>query len=382
MKPCKKIVALGLSGALLFAVPMNAAAEAKKPENMDEATWIRLQDNVLEYDEIRDLVENYNPTYLQVVGNIEANTVTFLEAAKELRNYADTMAADAKEIKDDNPFLYQAIQGAADGYRKGAKKYEDAVDSVHNKSRNSLRQVRDSVASGVQMAVIGYYQAQASLEMVETAAELSQAAYDSAVTQQTLGMATSTDVQAAEKALQSAQGQLKNIQDSMTKVRQQICNMTGWAYNADMQLGEVPQPDLARIDTMNPENDLFRAIGNNYTLIEQRSMSGKGDSNRNAKFRLIDETEAKVKIELETLYQSILEGRTAYEAAGTAFQSAQITMNGNDLKYQMGMLGRLEYLQAKMAYLQQKAAYRTAALSLRQAMENYDWAVAGLADVK
>ena len=89
MKPCKKIVALGLSGALLFAVPMNAAAEAKKPENMDEATWIRLQDNVLEYDEIRDLVENYNPTYLQVVGNIEANTVTFLEAAKELRNYAE-----------------------------------------------------------------------------------------------------------------------------------------------------------------------------------------------------------------------------------------------------------------------------------------------------
>ena len=64
-----------------------------------------------------------------------------------------------------------------------------------------------------------------------------------------------------------------------------------------------------------------------------------------------------------------------------AFQGAQITMNGNDLKYQMGMLGRLEYLQLKMAYLQQKAALKTAQLNLTQAMENYRWAVEGLADV-
>ena len=81
------------------------------------------------------------------------------------------------------------------------------------------------------------------------------------------------------------------------------------------------------------------------------------------------------------MYQEILEKKTAYEAAHVAFQGAQITMNGNDLKYQMGMLGRLEYLQLKMAYLQQKAALKTAQLNLTQAMENYRWAVEGLADV-
>ena len=77
-----------------------------------------------------------------------------------------------------------------------------------------------------------------------------------------------------------------------------------------------------------------------------------------------------------------MEGKTAYEAATTAFQAAQITMDGNELKNQMGMLGRLEYLQLKMAYLQQKVALTTASLNLRQDMENYDWAVQGLADVE
>lgn len=381
MRCFKRTVTLGLAGALILASPVNSMAETEKPKDMDQAVWDRLQDNLLEYDEIRDLVEHYNPTYRQIADKIEASAQTYKDAAQELRNYADMMADDAKEVKDDNPFLYKAFQGAADGYRKGAKQYDKAVDSIHNRSRNSLRQVRDMTSSGVQMAMIGYYQAQASREMLDTLVELSQAAYDSSVTQQTLGMATATDVQAAEKSLQAARGQLQSLDDTMTNVRHQICNMTGWTYDADVQLGEIPQPDLARIETMNPENDLTKAIGNNFTLIEHRSISGKGDANRNAKFRLIDETEAKVKIELETLYQAILEGRTAYEAAGTAFQSAQITMNGNDLKYQMGMLGRLEYLQAKMAYLQQKAAYRTAALNLTQDMENYDWAVEGLADV-
>lgn len=96
----------------------------------------------------------------------------------------------------------------------------------------------------------------------------------------------------------------------------------------------------------------------------------------------MDDAEGKVKVELESLYQSILEGKTAYEAATTAFQAAQITMDGNELKNQMGMLGRLEYLQLKMAYLQQKVALTTASLNLRQDMENYDWAVQGLADVE
>ena len=381
MRGCKRALALGLTGILTLSVPFGAMAAIEKPEKMDDATWARLQDNVLEYDEISDLVEYYNPTYRQIVEQIEINAQPMEEAARELRKSADEMDSDAKDIKDLDPVMYKGMREAVKGYRDAAERFDKAVASVHNQTRHQLSRVKKMTVSGLQQMMIGYYQAMASREILDTAVALSQAAYESSITQQSLGMATATDVQAAEKALQSARGQLKILDDTMTNLRQQMCVMTGWSYDADMQLGDVPAPDFAKVQAMDLERDLERAIGNNYTLIEQRGISGKGDANRTAKFRIMDDTEAQVKIQLESAYLGILESRTAYEAANVAFQSAQITMNGNDLKYQMGMLGRLEYLQLKMAYLQQKAALKTAQLNLTQAMENYRWAVEGLADV-
>lgn len=378
MRGCKHALALGLTGILTLSAPFGAMAAIEKPEKMDDATWARLQDNVLEYDEISDLVEYYNPTYRQIVEQIEINAQPMEEAARELRKSADEMDSDAKDIKDLDPVMYKGMREAVKGYRDAAERFDKAATSVHNQTRHQLSRVKKMTVSGLQQMMIGYYQAMASREILDTAVALSQAAYESSITQQSLGMATATDVQAAEKALQSARGQLKTLDDTMTNLRQQMCVMTGWSYDADMQLGDVPAPDFAKIQAMDLERDLERAIGNNYTLIEQRGISGKGDANRTAKFRLMDDTEAQVKIQLESAYQGILESRTAYEAANVAFQSAQITMNGNDLKYQMGMLGNLEYLQLKMAYLQQKAAARTAALSLTQAIENYGWIVQGL----
>ena len=383
MKLCRLLTAFGLAGTLALSVPFGAMAQVEKPEEMDEGTWARLQDNILEYDEIADLVENYNPTYRQVFEQIDMNAQIFKDAAQELRDAAEEAQSDAKDVKNDNEIMYKTLQGAAKGYREAARQFDKAVDSIYNnlEVRHNLSRIRKMTTSGIQQMIIGYYQALASEELVATAAELAQAAYDSTVTQFSIGMATATDVQAAEKSLQGAKAQQQALQDGLDSLLHQIRMMTGWSYDSDMVLGEVPEPDLDRIATMNPENDLERAIGNNYTLINLRSMSGKGTVNRNIKFGLMDDAEGRVKVELESLYQSILEGKTAYEAAITAFQAAQITMDGNELKNQMGMLGRLEYLQLKLAYLQQKAALTTAALNLRQDMENYDWAVQGLADV-
>lgn len=382
MGACKCAAALGLAGALAFGMPFGVEAatveKLGKEEKMDDATWARLQDDVLEYDEIGNLVEYYNPSYRQAAEPVEIQAKPFQEAADELRKSAEQMALDSKDIKDLDPVTYQGMQEVVKQYRKAAESYENAVDSVHSGARHLLGKIKKLTCMGLQQMMNGYYQAAASREMLETAVALSQAACESALTQQALGMATATDVQAAEKSLQSAKGQLQTVDDAMANLKQQICIMTGWDYKADMSLGEIPQPDASRIEAMDPEADLPRAIGNSYSLIDLRGTSGKVDTNRQARLRVMDETEAKIKVDLEAAYQAVMKSRTAYEAARTALQSAEITMHGNDLKYQMGMLGRLEYLQLKMAYLQQKALARTAALDLTQAMENYGWIVEGL----
>ena len=63
MKGYKKITALTAAAVLCALAPVQALAAS--PEfARDEATWARLRDNVMEYDELEMLVEEYNPTYL------------------------------------------------------------------------------------------------------------------------------------------------------------------------------------------------------------------------------------------------------------------------------------------------------------------------------
>ena len=234
------------------------------------------------------------------------------------------------------------------------------------------------MTSTVQQLMIGYHQALASQELLNASVEYAQAAYQSALAKQTLGMATAADVQNAELALLSAKGQQNSISDTLTTLRQNLCVMTGWAYTANPEIGAVPAPDLARIDTMNPDVDITMAISYNPTIIEQRAVSGKGEANHNKKFRSLDETEAKIKTQLEVLYQAVIQAKITYDGALSSCQNAQIIYDSSNRMYEQGMVSRLDYLQMRMGYLQQKMVYDQAVLGLTQAMENYEWALYGV----
>lgn len=380
MRSGKKMTALGLACLLTVSAPFGSMAQ-EKPESMDQETWERLQDNVLEYDEIGNLVEYYNPTYQQALQNVQINIQPYEDAAEQLRGTAKELIEDAKNEKDDNVMLYMTYRGYAKGYQEAAKTFEKVAQKIKSSTRSTLNSARKQLTSGVQQLILGYYQALASKELVDTAAELSQAAYDSTLTQRNLGMATDGDVQSALKSLQSAQAQQQSLNDTLTSLKRNLQFMTGWSYDAQVDIGEAPVPDLSRIDGMNPENDLPTAIGNNYTLLGQRRASANSTADRDAKMRTLDESEAKIKVQLDTLYQEVAQSKAAYEASLLALESANLTMAGNEKKYEMGMLGRLEYLQLKLAYLQQKMAADAASLNLVQAIENYNWAVEGLADI-
>lgn len=375
----KKAASLALAGALSVGTVCTSYA-MEKPAEMDDATWARLQDNRLEYDEIENLVTYYCPTYQIVVDNIDLNIAPVETAVNELKEEIRKTRQDARYAKDENDLMtYKIYMGMADAYEKQAlKPLETALRRANYSTKNVKDPIRRNFVSAVQKIMIGYYQALASKELVDTAVELSEAAYQSKISQKNLGMATDTDVQSAEKEMLSAKSQQQSLEKGLNSAYQNLCIMTGWSYDASPEIGQIPAPDMAAIDAMNPEQDITKAISYNPDIIELRGTSGKGDVNRSQKFRSLDEVEAKLKTKLDALYQTVLSSKTAYEAAANAYEGAKLTMNGNDLKYQMGMLGRLEYLQAKTGYLQSKMTYDMAALTLKQAMEDYYWALYGV----
>ena len=57
---------------------------------------------------------------------------------------------------------------------------------------------------------------------------------------------------------------------------------------------------------------------------------------------------------------------------------AKIAWNAAQIQKQNGSLSQIQFLQQEMAFLQAQSGFKCADLSLRQAMEDYNWAVKGV----
>ena len=384
MRAGKKIAAMVLAGMISLSTVYPAFA-VEKPEGMDETTWARLQDGTIEYDEIENLVLYFNPSYRQGIEQMDAATgIQDMERSssdlkKEIKNIKD----EAEIAKDENnELLYTYNTILANTLEKQVlKPINSGIKIINSQKKETFQTVRRQLTSAIQQMMIAYHMILASKELTDTGVELADAAYQSTITQRNLGMATDTAVQNAEKALVAAREQQQSANNNLLGLRQNLSIMTGGSYDTPVEIGMIPAPDLERIGTMNPEVDIDQAITYNSDVQSAIHMDERGQAQHDQKYLTLEESKGKLKTTLEALYQKVLESKTSYEAAQTAFESARITMNGNDLKMQMGMLGRLEYLQAKLGYLQQKMAYYMAVLSLRQAIENYEWALYGVVNI-
>lgn len=369
----KRTVPLLLAAVMTAAVPMQTFGAST---DYDAETWERLQDNTLEYDEIENLVVEYNPMYRMMNQGIAYNTYPVMRGVEELREQQaelHTLREMAKEEEDKAAeAMYKELEKEV---RKSADKMEKSVTS---ETRLTVNSTRKKMTSTVQGLFLTYHQQLSAKEMLEAVTALSQAVYEMTKTQCSVGMATETQVQEALKDWQEAQSNQQKMEDAITTIRQNLCIMTGWSYDAVPEIGVVPEPDLARISVMNLEADTEEALKRNYTLMDLR----KGSGNTALEKQEVSDAEGLVRTNMETLYQEVQKAKTAFDAAQTAWQGAQATKQGNDRKYEMGMLGKVEYLGTEVAFYQAKMNYEQASMNLFQSMETYDWAMQGLLDVE
>ena len=96
------------------------------------------------------------------------------------------------------------------------------------------------------------------------------------------------------------------------------------------------------------------------------------------KMRSVEYNEDSVRSNIQTLYDTILEKKVTFDSASTAWQAAQNTWQAAQIQHGNGSLSKIGFMQQEFQYLQARAAYRSADLNLQQAMQDYNWAVAGL----
>ncbi len=377
------LAALGLSLnlSLAGAAPAWAAVLPAGPGSEAVEVPENLKDNILEYEELPDLIGYYN---VDVV-NTEAQLTNSenLDVADELRAEARSLANEATTLKEEglrngtNRDLYDQYKENVKTLNKTARSLEESSDPSHTRA-TGLRQLKASQTMLAQTLMIDYQKLQDEKALADKKAELAAAQYSAAVRKQQIGMASAAEVTAAEQSMKSAQAVAVGKQKELEDTKYNLCMMTGRDYDAALEIRPLPLPDASRIDGMNPETDLQKATGNSFSLQNVRHNSAVGRANHRTKSRNIDQGEQSLAITLQSLYDDIFNKKSVYEAACSAYEAAQTSMNAADKGIQIGSLSNLEYLAEQSEYLSAKSAKTAAELDYFWAMETYDWAVDGL----
>ena len=368
----------------------------------DDATEARIRDNVLEYDEISLLIDQYNTTLENMRDSYSDNRESYKSINKLKEQMADASGAlleQSGQMSDManmfknalgyqtmvTPSAYADMVYASEMLSLRADQTLLQADAMTEMTPQMMKikmvdTVRCSLISGAQSAMIGYEQMILNKAVLEDSISLLEAVCRSTELQAAQGLATQNDVLKAKQNLESVQANKLSLDAGEQKLRQTLCTMMGWEYNDIPEIQKIPEADLSRIDGMNPETDREAAIANNLTLRYNRlDYENKTDGSVekiNLK-RTMEAEEAEIASSLTNLYNSVLQKRNEYETAQAAYELEKVKMDTAERKRALGMIGNLEYLQQKNSCITKEVNVRSTELSLFQAMETYDWAVKG-----
>lgn len=378
------ILVLALT-AVMGGLPPMAALGASPEFARTEQEWARLQDNVIEYDEIPDLIHEYNAT----VQNNQYDYQKFRE------DYGDTNSDVADAYNDLAQDFYDDMSGETDaGSMMSDLQLDIQARNMLKQADNTLEDSKiylltyemaeDNLAATAQSNMISYHKKQLELEQKQTDLELAMEKYSLEQVKQAAGTVTAVDVLTAKESLQSSENNIKELESGIENLKEELYISLGWKHNDSPDIKELPQMDVSRIDGMDPDRDLETALENNYTLkINKRKLeNARSKTTRESLETKIRNNEKQIGASLSSAYKNVLSARLSYEQAVAEAQLEETNTNIAAGKLQAGMMTSLEYKEQEYKMESSRLNAEMAAVSLFQAMETYDWSVKGLASAE
>ena len=365
-------VAFGMAVSLSVGAPVTSLAGTREFGRSAEE-WARLRDNVLEYEEIEDLVYEYNTT---VLNNAQTyNRENARDRREVVKEYMD-QAADALDA-----YTYTSSPDLLVAANRAEQAAENNVlEGDRTASMIGYKQTEKGIAKQAQTAMNTYYKLQYQLTALEKNRELLAATVGSVQGRQSQGMATYAEVLNAQQNVQSADAQIIAMKSQIEDTRQNLIIMLGWKQGDMPEIRPMPAVQMDRISAMNVEEDTRTALGADYTLqLDQRKMNNSiTDANKNIYKKTVEEDKQKIAVAVNDGYQKVIQAKNSYDEAVLNLEVETKNWNAANTKYQLGSISRMEYLQAEAGLVQAQMDREVKNLDLFQAMENYDWIIKGV----
>lgn len=377
-RPLTAMLALSMA-----AVPCQAFASESTDFTYTDEQLARMQDNNMDYDELAWLIDKYNATVLN-------NKQKFSDFKKDYGLTKDDVSEAYRDLADE---LENNLSGEDDaGSLISDLGMDTRVQNLRETADDNLEdsaviwwgyeEARDNLVVVAQSNMISYQKSLLDLEVKRKNAELLEAEYNLAQAKRGAQTVTDMEVLNAKESMLNAQAAVTTLEASIRETKQKLCVMTGWSYNAEPVIGEIPEPDWDRVDSINPEADRQAALENNYTLkINKRKLeNATADNTKTTLKQTIRENEEQIGVSLATAAKNVQAAKIAYDQAVSTKDLEEKNLALASVKIQAGTIRPIDYQEQEYKTLSSQAAEKTAKMELFEAIETYEWAVKGLAE--
>lgn len=375
--------AFSMALSLSLLLPEWALA-ASPPFAYSEEKWAALQDNKLEFDEIADLISEYNST-------VTENRLAYQdyrgkdsdEIAQEYYDAADEIEASI-EYPDTDDANYGSRLAAAQSSEASARQMREKGDENVSDSDVILwgyTKTEKSLVQTAQKQMISYWKAVKTLETSENSVQSAQADYEAILIKASAGSATESDVLNAKETLLNAQAAVEEAKDSIESTRETLCMSLGWNYGDETEIGQLPEPQENMSASVSLEADMEKALEQNYDLrILKRKAHNAMESTLKEQYQTsLEAGRETVKSSVQSAWQSLVLAETQYDQARRALELEKKTKETMDLKLAAGLVSRMEASNETYSLTEAGEQMETASMGLLEAQLNYQWAVNGLA---
>lgn len=355
-----------------------------RPSAVDAATWARLNDMTIEYEELENLVK-----YKSTIGqNREVQARTGLQ--KSMNELTQAMSDSISDLRDQASQLKEEGQtGAAAILDASVKVVENnkaeivtnqriATNTVNSKAYGGQQQI----LSGVLQMFSGYQSLRELRNMYQKQMELYQSLYELSLRQQQSGLGTAAAASAALYDWNKAKLQFQNNEESLRSLRVKFGTMLGFteAESEALEIGTLPAYDPAYLASRDLNADIKTAKQHNNAYgkayrSERSDQDITGYTAADIDYRAAVEN---IGSGMNNLYQSVVAAAAQYDAAQSSYRLAVKEKDAAERKFAAGISGLPEYKRAEVKAIAAEMSANIAGINASSALSSYQWAVKGV----
>lgn len=386
-KRAKRLAGAVLAAGAITAMPFQAFAQRSPEFAYSAEKWATLRDNKLEFDEISDLVHEYNPTVVQnEISYKDYLTKNRDDVAQDYYDKANEIYSNISYPDSDDANYGSGVAAALRNEQQAKSLIEQGDENTDDQATMRIQydQAEAKLAKQAQGLMITYWTQYYNLDGQKARVEQAKLSYQSEQNRLAAGMSTQSKVLSAKESVSNAEAALVTAESNLASTKESLCLMLGWGYGADVEIAELAEPDQSKIAAIDVNADIQAALENSYAycLTKKQLTNARTDSVKEKLSETEKNQRETISNSVKSAYDSLLLAQSGYEQAQSALTLQEVSMKSADAKLAAGTITKNTYESQKASYTTAQVTAQTQKLSLLQAMNDYDWAVNGLASAE